>query len=60
MTSMPSTAAVPASGLARVVRILTVVVLPAPFGPTRAKIVPRATVSVRLSSALTRVSPAPG
>ena len=37
---MPSTVAVPSSAIASVVRILTVVDLPAPFGPTRAKIVP--------------------
>ena len=60
MTSMPSTAAVPASGVASVVRILTVVVLPAPLGPTRAEMVPCGTLSVRPFRALTRVFPGAG
>jgi hypothetical protein len=51
---MPSMTAVPSSGTASVVRILTVVVLPAPFGPTRAKMVPLGTWRSRPSSALTR------
>ena len=42
-TSIPSTNAVPASGLIRVVSTLTTVVLPAPFGPSNAFTVPRGT-----------------
>ena len=42
-TSNPLTRAVPLSGLRRVERILTMVVLPAPLEPSSAKILPRAT-----------------
>jgi hypothetical protein len=52
-TSCPSTVAVPPSGDTRVDRMLMSVVLPAPFGPSRAKIVPRSTV--RSSDASTGV-----
>ncbi len=38
--STPATCAVPESGFNRVDKILTVVVLPAPFGPSKPKIVP--------------------
>src|SRR2546429_588252 len=50
-TSKPATVAVPASGLSSVDRIFTTVVLPAPFGPGRAKIVPSVTVRSIPSSA---------
>ena len=43
VTSKPLTRAVPASALSSVDRIFTTVVLPAPFEPSRAKILPRAT-----------------
>jgi hypothetical protein len=39
-SSFPAIQACPASGLLSVDRIRTMVVLPAPFGPRRAKIVP--------------------
>ena len=39
-TSMPPTMALPLVGITRVVSIPTVVVLPAPFGPSRPKISP--------------------
>ena len=39
-TSCPATRALPSSGRVSVVRILTAVDLPAPFGPSRAKVVP--------------------
>ena len=42
-TSNPLTLAVPASGLSRVVRALTIVVLPAPLEPSNAKMLPLAT-----------------
>ena len=42
-TSKPLTLAVPASALSSVDRIFTTVVLPAPFEPSRAKMLPRAT-----------------
>ncbi len=42
-TSRPMTRAVPAVGGSRVVRILTAVVLPAPFGPSRPSTVPVST-----------------
>ena len=42
-TSKPLTRAVPASALSSVDRIFTIVVLPAPFEPSRAKMLPRAT-----------------
>src|SRR5215207_2864780 len=42
-TSKPLTLAAPASPLSSVDRIFTTVVLPAPFGPSRAKMPPRAT-----------------
>ena len=52
-TSRPSTVAVPESGLSSVVRIRTVVVLPAPLGPSKPSTVPSATVRSRPSSAVT-------
>ena len=42
-TSTPATRAVPESGRARVVRIRTAVVLPAPFGPRSPSTVPAGT-----------------
>ena len=42
-TSNPWTLAVPASALSNVDRIFTTVVFPAPFEPSRAKMLPRAT-----------------
>ena len=42
-TSKPLTPTVPASAFRSVARILTVVVLPAPLEPSRAKMLPRAT-----------------
>src|SRR5215831_9277858 len=42
-TSKPLTLTVPASGLSKVDRIRTTVVLPAPLEPSRAKMLPRAT-----------------
>ena len=42
-TSMPATEADPESGRASVVRTRTQVVLPAPFGPRRPRIVPAGT-----------------
>ncbi len=50
---MPVTRASPESGLDSVVRILMVVDLPAPLGPSKAKMEPLATVRLRPSSALT-------
>lgn len=50
---MPATRASPESGRERVVRILMVVDLPAPLGPSRAKMDPLATVRFSPSSALT-------
>jgi hypothetical protein len=55
-TSIPATAARPASGLDSVVRMRTAVVLPAPLGPSRANTVPAATEKLSPSSA--RTSPA--
>ncbi len=52
-TSSPATMAVPESAWARVVRILTVVDLPAPFGPSRAKTVPVGTAKLSPSRART-------
>ena len=52
-TSRPCTTAVPWSGRASVVRILMVVDLPAPFGPSRPKITPRGTVMLSPSRART-------
>src|SRR6266700_3681497 len=52
-TSMPATRALPSSGRDSVVRILTVVVLPAPFGPSSAYTLPAATEKVSPSSAST-------
>ena len=45
-TSKPATVARPASGLSSVARIRTVVVLPAPFGPSRPRTVPSSTIEV--------------
>jgi len=42
-TSKPLTLAVPASALSSVDRMLTTVVLPAPFDPSKAKMLPHAT-----------------
>ena len=50
-TSWPSTRADPASGASRVARIRTVVVLPAPFGPSSPYTVPGGTARSRPSSA---------
>ena len=52
MTSSPPTVAA-RSQASRVVRIFTVVDLPAPFGPSSAKIDPGSTANVRPSSAVT-------
>src|ERR1051326_4222055 len=52
-TSKPATCALPESARASVVRILTAVVFPAPFGPSRPKTVPDGTENVRPSSAVT-------
>ncbi len=43
--SCPAMVAVPASGRSRVARIRTIVVLPAPFGPSRASTEPVSTAS---------------
>ncbi len=43
----------PESGLSKVARILTVVVLPAPFGPSTPKTVPSSTSNDKSLSALT-------
>ena len=51
--SWPATVAEPPSGWASVVRIFTVVDLPAPFGPSSPKTVPAGTEKVRPSSACT-------
>src|SRR5215831_14680642 len=48
---MPPTVAVPASGTISVARTRIVVVLPAPFGPTKPKISPRGTRKSTSSSA---------
>ena len=50
---MPSTSTSPASGGSRPSRISIVVVLPAPFGPSRPKHSPRSTASERPSTATT-------
>ena len=50
-TSMPATCARPLSGRLSVVRILIVVDLPAPFGPSSAKTVPADALNERPSSA---------
>ena len=52
-TSRPATRALPASGRVSVVSTRTVVDLPAPFGPSRPKIVPASTDRLRPSSART-------
>ena len=54
-TSSPATEAVPPSGCSRVASTRTVVVLPAPFGPSRPSTVPSSTV--RLTPCSARVSP---
>ena len=54
-TSKPATVAVPAVGLSRVVRIRSVVVLPAPFGPRKATTSPSATSRSTASTAVTSV-----
>jgi hypothetical protein len=50
---MPATRAWPLSGRLSVVRILMVVDLPAPFGPSSAKTVPAVALNERPSSART-------
>ena len=52
-TSKPATVARPASGLSSVARMRTVVVLPAPFGPSRPRTVPSSTVRSTPSRART-------
>ena len=52
VTEWPSTSAVPDVGLTMVVSMPTVVVLPAPFGPSRPKISPCSTVRSRPSTAV--------
>ena len=42
-TSKPATVAVPASALTNVDKIFTIVVLPAPFGPSSANTLPEST-----------------
>jgi hypothetical protein len=59
-TSMPATAARPESGRDRVVSTRTVVDLPAPLRPSRAKTLPGATAKVRPSRARTGAAPRPG
>src|SRR5689334_6243461 len=54
VTSCPATMAVPESGLGRVARSRTAVVLPAPFGPRRAHTVPPGTLKPSPSRAWTR------
>ncbi len=58
-TSRPATSACPESGRDRVVRILTVVDLPAPFGPSSANTLPAATSSDRPSRARIGGAPRP-
>ena len=53
VTSIPATVALPASGVASVVRILTAVDLPAPLGPSSANTLPGATANDSPSSAVT-------
>ena len=53
MTSIPATVAEPESGVNNVARIRTVVVLPAPFGPSTPSTVPSSTSSESPSSART-------
>ena len=50
---MPPTSARPDVGMTRVVSMLAVVVLPAPFGPSKPKISPWATVRFMPSTAVT-------
>ena len=50
-TSNPATKAFPEDGFKRVVRIIMVVLLPAPFGPRNPKISPSWTLSEILSTA---------
>ena len=50
-TSMPATVADPESGRASVVSTRTAVVLPAPFGPSRPRIVPAGTAMSTPASA---------
>ena len=45
-TSCPATRTVPPSAFINVVSTFTVVVLPAPFGPSREKIVPAANIEI--------------
>ena len=53
ITSIPPTVALPEFGVSNVARILTVVVLPAPFGPSTLKTVPSSTSRLKPSSAFT-------
>ena len=52
-TSNPSTDAVPLVGRLSVVRIFSVVDFPAPLGPSKPNMVPRATAKLRPSTART-------
>src|SRR6476619_694813 len=52
-TSTPATTARPASGISKVVRMRTAVVFPAPFGPSRPRIVPAGATRSMPSSAVT-------
>jgi hypothetical protein len=54
--SWPSTVTLPEVGLAMPQMMLTSVVLPAPFGPSSAKISPRRISRLMLSSALKPVA----
>ena len=54
-TSIPATTAEPEDGITRVVSIPTVVVFPAPFGPSSPKISPARTSRSSASTALTPV-----
>ena len=57
-TSMPAMRTRPAVGMTRVVHMPTVVVLPAPFGPSNPKISPSLTARSMPSTALTAGGPA--
>lgn len=52
-TSKPATDAFPDVGFKRVVSIIIVVLLPAPFGPRKPKISPVSTLNEMLSTAFT-------
>ena len=55
-TSNPMTRAVPAVGISSVVSILTIVVLPAPLGPSKPNSSPAATSNERSSTARTSLA----